>query len=462
MTTSIKITALQNIGANIAYTTLVPVVNMSGTPTTQKANLQIVGNLILNGAGGSYFPAAAQAVLAQSVTNAAQPNITSVGTLTALAVTGNITAGNINGGNLVVANYFSGDGGFLTNVAVSGSEISNGSSNISIVANGAINMAVQGNAVGQMGPGGLSITGGMGASGNVNSGQNFRAPGELRLVCNTANSEVIWKFGIGGALYWPAPPGVLWAVEPNSDDEFEIRSTSNVVISTDISNANSHFTFDDMGIFRAPNNVVLSGTTLFVGPNAEAAGNSLTAPTIVIASTSGTYTQAVLINENNSGSSDWIAQGADGTDTEGYSDFGFNGNAFADANYSLTGPGDGYFFVETYASGTGGNLIIATGNNGSTRDIIFGTGGFTANAEFARMSDANNAFELARANAAVVAPIVKTTPVTVSALPSAATAGAGARAFVTDADSTTFNAPAVGGASNIMPVFSNGTGWFIG
>ena len=464
MTTSIKITALQNIGANIAYTTLVPVVNMSGTPTTQKANLQIVGNLILNGAGGSYFPAAAQAVLAQSVTNAAQPNITSVGTLTTLAVTGNITAGNVNGGNLVVANYFSGDGGFLTNVATGGSEISNGTSNIVILEDNAINMSINGTAnIVQVGAGGLSVTGVLAASGNVNAGQNFRAPGELRLVCNSGNGAgVTWRYGIGGALYWPSPAGALWAIEPNIDDEFEIRSTSNVVISTDVSNANSHFTFDDQGIFRAPSNVVLSGTTLFVGPNAESAGNALTAPTLVIASTSNTYTQAVLINENNNGSSDWIAQGADGTDTEGYSDFGFNGNTFADANFSLTGPGDGYFFVETYASGTGGNLVIATGNNGSSRDIVFGTGGFTANAEFARMSDSNNTFELARANAAVVATIVKTTPVTVSALPSASTAGAGARAFVTDANSTTFNAPAAGGGANNMPVFSNGTGWFIG
>lgn len=116
MTETIKITALTNIAANISYTTLVPVVNMSGTPETQKANLQIVGNLILSGAGGSYFAPAAQAIIAQSVANAAQPNITSVGTLTSLSVIGNVTCGNANLGNLAVANFFSGDGGFLSNV----------------------------------------------------------------------------------------------------------------------------------------------------------------------------------------------------------------------------------------------------------------------------------------------------------------------------------------------------------
>ena len=461
MATSVKITALTNIGANIAYTTLVPVVNMSGTPTTQKANLQIVGNLILSGAGGSYFPAAAQAVLAQTVTTAAQPNITSVGTLTSANVTGNLSAGNINGGNLVSANFFSGDGGLLSNVSA-GSSLSNGTSNINIVSNGAISFGVANVAnILDVGSGGLSITGGLGATGNVNAGQNFRTPGELRLVSNTGNGGVTWRFGIGGAMYWPVV-GEQHIIESNSDDEFEILSTNNVVISTDIADSNAHFTFDTDGIFRAPSNVVLSGTTLFVGPNAEAAGNALTAPTIVISSTSNTYTQSVLINQDNNGSSDWIAQGADGTDTEGYSDFGFNGNSFADANFSLTSAGDGYFFVQSYANGTGGNLVLATGTNGTTKDIIFGTNGFTASNIFGRISHANNALELSRANAAVVATIVKTTAVTVSQLPSAATVGAGARAFVTDANSTTFNAALVGGGANNMPVFSNGTGWFIG
>jgi hypothetical protein len=54
---------------------------------------------------------------AGSVTDNAQPNITSVGTLSSLTVTGNITAGNANLGNAVTASYFIGDGGFLSNIA---------------------------------------------------------------------------------------------------------------------------------------------------------------------------------------------------------------------------------------------------------------------------------------------------------------------------------------------------------
>lgn len=51
---------------------------------------------------------------------------------------------------------------------------------------------------------------------------------------------------------------------------------------------------------------------------------------------------------------------------------------------------------------------------------------------------------------------------TVASLPSAATVGNGTRAFVTDATSATFAAAVVGGGSNKVPVYSDGTGWFVG
>lgn len=57
---------------------------------------------------------------------------------------------------------------------------------------------------------------------------------------------------------------------------------------------------------------------------------------------------------------------------------------------------------------------------------------------------------------------IKVTPTTVSRLPSAATAGAGARATVTDATATTFASTVTGGGANVVPVFSDGTNWKIG
>lgn len=123
MATSIKITELTAIGANVSHTSLAPVVDMSGTPETKKATIQDIGNLILSGAGGSNFASANVALIAQTVSNAAQPNVTSVGTLTSLSVSGNASAGNLDGGNLVSANFFSGDGGLLSNVTVSSTTI---------------------------------------------------------------------------------------------------------------------------------------------------------------------------------------------------------------------------------------------------------------------------------------------------------------------------------------------------
>jgi hypothetical protein len=51
---------------------------------------------------------------------------------------------------------------------------------------------------------------------------------------------------------------------------------------------------------------------------------------------------------------------------------------------------------------------------------------------------------------------------TVATLPAAATAGAGARAFVTDANATTFASVVAGGGANGVPVYSDGTNWRIG
>jgi hypothetical protein len=51
---------------------------------------------------------------------------------------------------------------------------------------------------------------------------------------------------------------------------------------------------------------------------------------------------------------------------------------------------------------------------------------------------------------------------TVATLPSAATSGKGARAFVTDALTPTFGATVVTGGAVAVPVYSDGTNWKVG
>ena len=65
-------------------------------------------------AGADVSGQVSNALVAGTVYTNSQPNITSIGTLINLDVTGNISAGNANLGNVVVANYFIGDGSLLT------------------------------------------------------------------------------------------------------------------------------------------------------------------------------------------------------------------------------------------------------------------------------------------------------------------------------------------------------------
>lgn len=58
--------------------------------------------------------------------------------------------------------------------------------------------------------------------------------------------------------------------------------------------------------------------------------------------------------------------------------------------------------------------------------------------------------------------VVKSTVFIVAGLPSAASVGLGARAFVSDALTTTFNAVAAGGGGGKVPVFSDGSVWRVG
>jgi hypothetical protein len=78
--TTIKITQLPSIGNGLSASTLLPVVNTSGTAVTEKVTVGAVANYILAQAGNTLSPAFLSTI-AYSVSNTSQPNITSVGTL---------------------------------------------------------------------------------------------------------------------------------------------------------------------------------------------------------------------------------------------------------------------------------------------------------------------------------------------------------------------------------------------
>jgi hypothetical protein len=76
----------------------------AGTGLTSISGANVTGTV----ANATFATTAGSATTAGTVTTNAQPNITSVGSLTSLGVSGNITGANVAGGNLVSANFLNG------------------------------------------------------------------------------------------------------------------------------------------------------------------------------------------------------------------------------------------------------------------------------------------------------------------------------------------------------------------
>lgn len=128
---------------------------------------------------------ATSATTAGTVTTNAQPNITSVGTLTSLAVTGNITSGNISTGivsatgNISSDTYFVGNGRFLTGVGSSynifntaveiGATAPNATQGLGITSTGTNNSGIVISLPSSTGstPAGIKITNGVSANANA-------------------------------------------------------------------------------------------------------------------------------------------------------------------------------------------------------------------------------------------------------------------------------------------------------
>jgi|LakMenE01Jun11ns_1017448.scaffolds.fasta_scaffold9952565_2 hypothetical protein len=153
------------------------IVVVTGTGSNVNGYLTVSGNIsagnanLGNAVTANYFIGNlyGNANTAGTVTTNAQPNITSVGTLTSLTVTGNITSGNVyaNSG-IIKAQYLQGDGSNLTNLSA-GVILLNGNSNVNIPnANGNINVSAVGNANILVVTGtGVNVTGTINATGTI-------------------------------------------------------------------------------------------------------------------------------------------------------------------------------------------------------------------------------------------------------------------------------------------------------
>jgi hypothetical protein len=320
---------------------------------TTYGNLR-VGNIIGNGQaltglnGSNVTGIVANSVYsntAGTVTTNAQPNITSVGTLSSLAVSGNVSAGNADLGNTASANYFVGNGFFLTGLNLGNATVSN--ANYAAFA-GNITTASQPNITS------LGILTGLSVNGNI-------------IAANiTANTGVFT--GNGSGLTELAGSNVIGTV---ANATFSISAGSANTAGTVTTNAQPNIT--SVGTL----------TSLAVTGNASA-GNLSTGGTLSV-----------------------------------------TGNA----NVGNIGANTGVFSSDITAA----NIYANTGTIGS--------------------------------NVVIADTLVRTIVVTFATLPAAATAGAGARAFISDGNIAAignFAAQVQGGGANNVPVYSDGSNWLIG
>ena len=287
-----------NSNVNITVAGVANIVAVTSTGSNINGYLTVTGNVtsgnanLGNAATANYFIGNlyGNANTASTVTTNAQPNITSVGTLTSLDVSGNITSGNVyaNSG-IIKAQYLQGDGSNLTNLSA-GIILVNGNSNVSIpTANGNINMSAVGNANVVVITGtGVNVAGTINATGTitgnfsgnvitaaqgnitslgtltgltVNGIANLGAVGNVKITGGSSNGY-LFTDGAGNLTFGSivnTPPGGA-----NNDVQFKDGGTYQ---------GNSNFTFNPTS-----NTVTINGTLSVTG-NANV-GN-LNATTIV-------------------------------------------------------------------------------------------------------------------------------------------------------------------------------------
>ena len=319
-----NISAVGNInGANI-FTT--GVANIGTLITTNiNANALTSGTVSSDRLTGSYtINIAGSATTAATVVNAAQGNITSLGTLTSLAVTGNVTGGNVNTAGLVTA------AGNVTggNVITAGA-ISAGSAGISTAGN-----ITGGNLVGVANVNSTTFTGStVSVIGNVTGG-NFLSPGLISVVGNITGGNLVGVANVNSTLY----TGTTVSVTANITGGNII--TGGVVSSTGIISSAGNVTGSNIngsnlysvGIVSAAGNI--TGGNISTA-NVNATTHTGTTVTVTGNITGGNVTTAGVLTVNSGAAATAIVNGAGNTVGNIGSSTGFFNRLFATATTAL-------------------------------------------------------------------------------------------------------------------------------
>jgi hypothetical protein len=111
---------------------------------------------------------------------------------------------------------------------------------------------------------------------------------------------------------------------------------------------------------------LVAGGTIASGPSATTFIDSLTSPAAAFVITGGadSYGQVAFKNTAATSSTDIIAYSNNGSDSAGWIDMGITGSSFNSATYGITGPNDGYIFMQAP-----GGLIGTITNKSLTSNV---------------------------------------------------------------------------------------------
>ena len=377
-----------NVTGAVAYATTAN--SVAGANVTGAVAYATTANSV---AGGNVTGQVSNSLVAGTVYTNAQPNITSVGTLSSLAVTGTITGGNANVTGQLISTVSTGTAPLVvsstTVVTNLNADLLDGYN--TATANTASTIAVRdtnGNLNANYFIGNGSQLTGIDATSIQNGTANVRTFLNANVAISAGgNSNVVVVTDTGANIAGTANITGITNLGSN------LNVTSNILGNFVLANANVVANNIQANSNITANLNLIANGKIYIGSGATATG--FTNPVILAKVSGDEYIQAGLINANNTASADWVAYGDNGNDVAGWTDMGFTGSNYNDANFTITGKNDGYLFVQAVnGAGLGGNLVLATGDQGSTNDIVFATGGFLSTNEVMRFSNAQQQLQI--------------------------------------------------------------------
>ena len=202
----------------------------------------------------------------------------------------------------------------------------------------------------------------------------YTGRGDLVLATDASGSRNAIVFAAGGL----GSDNEQMTILPDESVHIEIATASTNATTgalTVVGGIGSNGDISINGTFRSEDPV-------FVGAGAEAfeTAAGLTNAWLVVNKEDSTpessFAQIAWRNADPTSSTDIIAYMNNGDDTYGWMGMGIAGSEFDDEIYGITGPGDGYIFHNAINAAYAGNMVFATGAEGSENKIIFAAGGF--------------------------------------------------------------------------------------